>query len=103
MEQPELPEGYDPRRGDRLFAALKGSQKFKCGGWTGCDEDHEFYDPADVLILTEAVPLDDFRAHEHIWTQEKEDKAVENRTLYVGTTLVVPTLLGMWYEATSVN
>jgi hypothetical protein len=93
---------FDPRV-HSLFASAKPPQKFKCGGWTGCDDDHEFYAPADVLVLGEAVPLEDFRGHEHLWTQKLEDKAVENRTLYVGKSNVIPTLLGMWLEDASVN
>ena len=96
-----FPEEWKP--GDRLLGTLAKPTKFKCGGWTGCDGDHSFLDPASVIVLDEAVPLKEFREHEHVWSQELEDKAVANNTLYIGKTVVVPTLLGMWLEAASVN
>ncbi len=101
FEGTDLPKGWRP--GDRLYGAKVKPEKFKCGGWTGCDEDHDFFPPEDVLVLNEAIPLDEFRTHHDIWTQEREDKAVTNKTLYVGKIAVIPTMLGMWFEEASVN
>ena len=97
----EVPEGWRP--GDRLFGAAAKPSKFKCGGWTECDEDHAFLAPQDILALHEALPLDMFRDEEHGWRQDLEDKAVGNHTLFIGNKVVVPTVLGMWFEAASVN
>ena len=100
-DKPFPPPEWVP--GTRLLGSKEPSQKFKCGGWTGCDALHEFMDPGDVLVLNEAVELGEFRSHDHVWTQEKEDRAIKDRTLYIGRTVVIPTLLGMWLDDTAAN
>jgi hypothetical protein len=99
VSKEEEPEHFRP---GALIGSKVPPQKFKCGGWTGCDELHEFLAPEDVLVLTEALHLDGFRESHH-WSKEAEDKAVANKALFVGRIAVIPTLLGMWWEETSVN
>lgn len=78
-------------------------QKFKCGGWTDCEEDHDFYKPEDVLILTEAMEIEAFRDPMCEWSPEREAKAIAEQTLYVSPKAAIPTMLGMWREDCSVN
>ena len=85
-----------------LLGSTTEPERFKCGGWTGCDEDHAFLAPVDVLVMNEAMLLEEFRESHH-WTKEAEAEAVANRTLYVGTKAVIPTMLGMWYEDCAAN
>jgi hypothetical protein len=85
-----------------LFAAKVKPMKAKCGGWTGCEHDHDFYAPEDVLVVQEALTWEDFRACEG-WSEEKEQEALAQQTLFAGEKGIVPTMLGMWYEDVSVN
>ena len=84
-----------------LGTAVKG-KRFKCGGWTGCDEDHEFFTPTEVLVLTDAEDIKDLREHEH-WDEAKMQTAVKRGTLYESKGFVVPTLLGEWWNDCSAN
>ena len=86
----------------KLYGTKVKSEKFLCGGWTGCDELHSFYKPQDILVLTEAMPLDDMKETHH-WDQGKADRATANGTLYFGKTFCVPTLLGEFWDNCSVN
>ena len=85
-----------------MLGSVKEPEHFKCGGWTGCDEDHTFLSPVDVLVLTEAIDLTEFRESHH-WTAGAEATAKANRTLYIGKETVIPTMLGMWYEDCAAN
>jgi hypothetical protein len=75
----------------------------KCGGWTGCEEDHVFFAPEDVIVLEEAQMLGEM-CEEH--TNPKAiEKAVGEGTLVYDEDkqAVIPTILGMWLEDCTVN
>ncbi len=97
---PEEPERL--HRPGILIGSVRKPAKYKCGGWTGCDVLHEFLAPEDILVLTEAMSLSDFRDSHH-WRQDLEDTVVANKTLFIGKVTVIPTMLGMWYEDASIN
>jgi len=78
-------------------------QRFKCGGWTECEHDHDFYAPEDVVILSLAVSYEEFRDCDSHWTQEKEDRARADKTLHFAKAGVAPTALGLWFEDASLN
>lgn len=86
----------------RLLGTRSRGKRFKCGGWTECEELHEFFEPHEILVLTEAQPLADLREDPH-WNEAKLDKALKRGTLYASENYVVPTLLGDWWEDASVN
>ncbi len=87
----------------RLLGTISKGKRFKCGGWTGCDEDHEFFMPEQVLVLSDAEDITDLREdHEH-WDEEKMRRAVERGTLYESKGFIVPTLLGEWWDDCSSN
>lgn len=85
-----------------LIGSVVKPQKFKCGGWTGCEHDHDFFAPEDVLILHQAITYEDLHCDE-TWTQQREDNARTHKTLYFGDKGVVPTMLGIWWDDCSVN
>jgi hypothetical protein len=78
-------------------------QQFKCGGWTGCEHDHDFYRPEDVLYVHLAIPVETFREDPHIYSTDKEAEAVRDGLLYVNDKAVIPTALGLWYEDCAAN
>jgi hypothetical protein len=86
-----------------MIGSVVRPQRFKCGGaWFGCDHDHDWLAPADVLIVSNAITYEDMRAIEG-YSQENEDKARNERLAYFGDKGLVPTLLGIWYENCSAN
>jgi hypothetical protein len=88
----------------KMYGTKVRGKRYKCGGWTGCDELHEFFEPKDVLVLTEAQRVEELITDDHTEdVQAKLERAVERGTLYRSTEFVVPTRLGDWWEDCSVN
>jgi hypothetical protein len=76
-------------------------QKFKCGGWTGCEADHNFLAPEDVMLVEMAIPNDHFE--EHGGDPEKLTYAIEHKLAIQTETAVIPTVLGLWVEDAAAN